>query len=89
MAQNKTSGRAASAKKAAPKTVKKEHFTSTDFAEVGSAGLSVNAGQITEDFLRQLQGRSGSAIFRDQGPRISTIFFSVQRSAVTHDSHCA
>ena len=65
MAQNKTSGRAAGAKKAAPKTVKKEHFTSTDFAEVGSAGLSVNAGQITEDFLRQLQGRSGSAIYRE------------------------
>jgi len=65
VAQNKTSGRAAGAKKAAPKTVKKEHFTSTDFAEVGSAGLSVNAGQITEDFLRQLQGRSGSAIYRE------------------------
>ncbi|MFZ8876975.1 MAG: phage portal protein family protein [Ilumatobacteraceae bacterium] len=57
MAQNKTGGRTT--------PVKKKHMTSTDFAEVGSAGLSVNAGQITEDFLRQLQGRGGMAIYRE------------------------
>lgn len=57
MAQNKTGGRTT--------PVKKQKVTSTDFAEVGSAGLSVNAGQITEDFLRQLQGRGGMAIFRE------------------------
>lgn len=45
--------------------VKKQKATSTDFAEVGSSGLSVNAGQVTEDFLRQLQGRAGSAIYRE------------------------
>jgi len=45
--------------------VKTKKATSTDFAEVGSAGLSVNAGQVTEDFLRQLQGRSGMAIYRE------------------------
>ena len=52
-----------SGNRAAP--VKKQKVTSTDFAEVGSAGLSVNAGQITEDFLRQLQGRAGAAIYRE------------------------
>lgn len=45
--------------------VKKQRVTSTDFAEVGSSGLSVNAGQVTEDFLRQLQGRGGMAIYRE------------------------
>ena len=57
MAQNKTGGRTT--------PVKKQKVTSTDFAEVGSAGLSVNAGQITDDFLRQLQGRGGMAIYRE------------------------
>jgi len=57
VAQNKTGGRTT--------PVKKQKVTSTDFAEVGSAGLSVNAGQITEDFLRQLQGRGGMAIYRE------------------------
>lgn len=57
MAQNKTGGRTT--------PVKKKHMTSTDFAEVGSAGLSVNAGQVTDDFLRQLQGRAGMAIYRE------------------------
>ena len=57
MAQNKQGGRST--------PVKKQKVTSTDFAEVGSAGLSVNAGQVTEDFLRQLQGRSGMAIYRE------------------------
>ena len=57
MAQNKTGGRTT--------PVKKQKASSTDFAEVGSAGLSVNAGQVTEDFLRQLQGRSGMAIYRE------------------------
>ena len=65
MAQTQTSGRSTTAKKARPATVKKEKHTSTDFAEVGSAGLSVNAGQVTEDFLRQLQGRGGMAIYRE------------------------
>ena len=57
VAQNKTGGRTT--------PVKKQKVTSTDFAEVGSAGLSVNAGQVTEDFLRQLQGRGGMAIYRE------------------------
>jgi len=57
VAQNKTGNRTT--------PVKKQKATSTDFAEVGSAGLSVNAGQITEDFLRQLQGRSGMAVYRE------------------------
>ena len=57
MAQSRTAGRTT--------PVKTKKATSTDFAEVGSSGLSVNAGQVTEDFLRQLQGRAGMAIYRE------------------------
>ena len=46
-----------------PQRVKKA--TSTDFAEVGSTGLQVNGGVVTDDFLRQLQGRAGSAVYKE------------------------
>ena len=46
-----------------PQRVKKA--TSTDFAEVGSTGLQVNGGVVTQDFLRQLQGRAGSAVYKE------------------------
>tara|TARA_R110002020_G_scaffold168439_1_gene357264 strand:+ start:4553 stop:5863 length:1311 start_codon:yes stop_codon:yes gene_type:complete len=39
--------------------------TSTDFMEIGSSGLVQYGGQVDEDFLRQLQGRRGYAIYRE------------------------
>lgn len=39
--------------------------TSTDFMEVGSSGLVQYGGRVEEDFLRQLQGRRGYAIYRE------------------------
>lgn len=39
--------------------------TSTDFMEIGSSGLVQYGGRVEEDFLRQLQGRRGYAIYRE------------------------
>ena len=35
--------------------------TSTDFMELGSAGLIQYGGQVQEDFIQQLQGKRGNA----------------------------
>ena len=59
---------------------KQERPTSTDFMEIGSSGLVQYAGQVEEDFLRQLQGRRGSAIYREMAenhPVIGGILQSV------------
>ena len=45
--------------------VAKQRPTSTDFMEIGSSGLVQYGGRGEEDFLRQLQGRRGYAIFRE------------------------
>ena len=45
--------------------VAKQRPTSTDFMEIGSSGLVQYGGRVEEDFLRQLQGRRGYAIFRE------------------------
>lgn len=39
--------------------------TSTDFMEIGSSGLVQYGGRVEEDFLRQLQGKRGYAIYRE------------------------
>lgn len=53
------------AKNTRPQQQRTKKATSTDFAEVGSTGLQVNSGVIQQDFLRQLHGRSGSAVFKE------------------------
>ena len=39
--------------------------SSTDFMEIGSSGLVQYGGRVEEDFLRQLQGKRGYAIYRE------------------------
>ena len=46
-------------------TEKQARPTSTDFMEIGSSGLVQYGGRVEEDFLRQLQGRRGYAIYRE------------------------
>lgn len=45
--------------------VTKAKPSSTDFMEVGSSGLHQNGGIVSEDFLRQLQGKQKYANFRE------------------------
>lgn len=45
--------------------VTKAKPSSTDFMEVGSSGLHQTGGLVTEDFLRQLQGKQKYANFRE------------------------
>lgn len=45
--------------------VTKAKPSSTDFMEVGSAGLHQNGGIVADDFLRQLQGKQKYANFRE------------------------
>ena len=45
--------------------VTKAKPSSTDFMEVGSSGLHQTGGMVTEDFLRQLQGKQKYANFRE------------------------
>ena len=44
---------------------KQERPTSTDFMEIGYSGLVQYGGRVEEDFLRQLQGKRGYAIYRE------------------------
>ncbi len=46
-------------------TEKQARPTSTDFMEIGSSGLVQYGGRVEEDFLKQLQGRRGYAIYRE------------------------
>ena len=55
--------------------------TSTDFMEIGSSGLVQYGGRVEEDFLRQLQGKRGTAIYREMAenhPLIGAILHSVE-----------
>jgi phage gp29-like protein len=61
--------------------VLKEKPSSTDFLEIGSSGLAQNAGQITEEFLRQLQGKQQYANYRemaDNDPVIGAMLTSIE-----------
>ena len=54
---------------------------STDMGEVGSTGLVQYAGEVQEDFLRQLQGKRGYATYRemsDNHPVIGAILYSIE-----------
>lgn len=78
MAQKKAQPRSSAAGGKPAKAGVAKQATSTDFAEVGSAGLSVNAGQVTDDFLRQLQGRAGMAIYREMAENHPVIGATLQ-----------
>ncbi len=61
--------------------LKQEKPSSTDFMEIGSAGLVQYGGFVEEDFLKQLQGRKGYAIFRemsDNHPVIGGILHAIE-----------
>ena len=70
--------------------------TSTDFMEIGSSGLVQYGGRVEEDFLRQLQGRRGYAIYREMAENhpviggilsaIEMLFRSVDWTVVPSDS---
>lgn len=45
--------------------VAKAKPSSTDFMEVGSSGLHQTAGVVRQDFLRQLQGKQGYAVYTE------------------------
>ena len=47
------------------RTIGKAKPTSTDFMELGSAGLIQYGGQVQEDFIQQLQGKRGIANYRE------------------------
>ena len=60
---------------------KQERPTSTDFMEIGSSGLVQYGGRVEEDFLRQLQGKRGYAIYREMAenhPLIGAILHSIE-----------
>ena len=55
--------------------------TSTDFMELGSAGLIQYGGQVQEDFIQQLQGKRGIANFRemaDNDPVVGAIMHAIE-----------
>ena len=55
--------------------------TSTDFMELGSAGLIQYGGQVQEDFIQQLQGKRGIANFRemaDNDPVVGAIMYAIE-----------
>ena len=55
--------------------------TSTDFMELGSAGLIQYGGQVQEDFIQQLQGRRGIANYRemaDNDPVVGAIMHAIE-----------
>ena len=70
--------------------------TSTDFMEIGSSGLVQYGGRVEEDFLRQLQGKRGYAIYREMAENhpivggilhsIETLFRSVEWTVEPADS---
>tara|TARA_R110002020_G_scaffold128694_4_gene288408 strand:+ start:5238 stop:6533 length:1296 start_codon:yes stop_codon:yes gene_type:complete len=45
--------------------MEKAKASSTDYMEIGSSGLVQYGGRVEEDFLRQLQGKRGYAIYRE------------------------
>lgn len=52
-----------------------------DFLEVGSSGLHQNAGEVRQDFLRQLQGKQAYANYRemaDNDPVIGAMLHSIE-----------
>lgn len=54
---------------------------STNLGEVGSTGLTQFGGEVREDFLRQLQGRRGNAVYRemsDNHPVIGAILYAIE-----------
>ena len=53
--------------------VEKQRPTSTDFMEIGSSGLVQYGGRVEEDFLRQLQGKRGYAIYREMSENHAVI----------------
>ena len=64
-----------------PRTAKQVRPRSTDFAEVGSTGLTIYGGRVQEDFLRALQGPKATAVFRemaDNHPVIGAILHAVE-----------
>jgi len=64
-----------------PARLTKERASSTDFLEVGSTGLVQNGGIIQDDFLRQLQGKSAYANFRemaDNDPVVGAMLHSIE-----------
>tara|TARA_R110000765_G_scaffold335398_1_gene425783 strand:- start:2516 stop:3856 length:1341 start_codon:yes stop_codon:yes gene_type:complete len=55
--------------------------TSTDFMELGSAGLIQYGGQVQEDFVQQLQGKRGIANYRemaDNDPVVGAIMHAIE-----------
>lgn len=63
------------------RTIGKARPTSTDFMELGSTGLVQYGGKVQEDFLRQLQGRTGVANFRemaDNDPVVGAILHAIE-----------
>lgn len=61
--------------------ITKQRPTATDFMEIGSSGLVQYGGRVEEDFLRQLQGRRGYAIYREMAenhPVIGGILTAVE-----------
>lgn len=64
-----------------PARLAKERASSTDFLEVGSTGLVQNGGIVQDDFLRQLQGKSAYANFRemaDNDPVVGAMLHSIE-----------
>ena len=63
------------------RTIGKAKPTSTDFMELGSAGLIQYGGQIQEDFVQQLQGKRGIANYRemaDNDPVVGAIMHAIE-----------
>jgi len=63
------------------RSIGKAKPTSTDFMELGSAGLIQYGGQIQEDFIQQLQGKRGIANFRemaDNDPVVGAILHAIE-----------
>jgi hypothetical protein len=55
--------------------------TSTEFLEIGSSGLAQSNGFVEEEFLRNLQGRKGIAVYRemrDNDPVIGAILHAIE-----------
>jgi hypothetical protein len=70
--------------------VTKQRPTSTDFMEIGSSGLVQYGGRVEEDFLRQLQGKRGYAIYREMAenhPVIGGILSSIEMLFRSVDWH--
>lgn len=61
--------------------ISKVRPSSTDFLEIGSAGLHQYGGEVRQDFLRQLQGKQAYANYRemsDNDPVIGAMLHSIE-----------